>query len=390
MSDDNKLRQSYFHMTKSYQRYRTSQSSNNSESEDSDACFWDESPSEAAKRKSPSPKHPTPFDAAYDDDSYASNVSQNSITSDEIKQALRKSMSISKKINKDHEENKISRDTLLWILLTIIFFPIIAGSFTYWLMTRYGEGKRLATKRKISHAIENGNYTPLFLYAPGTSSSIIPSALSSCLGLTEASFEDTENLGSLNVNADFMVASSICKLPTTKIKDTKIKLFILQTNPILRIPLSYMEMKDPTSIFYDSSLNDITFEKYIANSTLIGKVSLSNKLLCRQNNDDGQSEESIERAKELIENGEIGLFHDNYDSFLQFKTAFPSWDFLSSASVDKCMKEEFESVSRHADELHKKHGIEFHPYMDRLKELNTLDMDLYALTVQSNEINLNS
>ena len=186
------------------------------------------------------------------------------------------------------------------------------------------------------------------------------------------------------MNADFMTASSLCTLPTNKITDTKINLFVLQTNPILRIPLSYMEMKDPNSKFYDQFLKDLTFEEHITNNTLIQKDSLYNTLLCEQNNDVRKlSAESIDRAKVLIENGNIGLFNNYYDSFDQFRKAFRSWDFLSSPIVDKCMKEKFNSESRYAEELHKTHGIEFHRYIDKLKDLSVLDMDLYVLTMQS-------
>ena len=94
-----------------------------------------------------------------------------------------------------------------------------------------------------------------------------------------------------------------------------------------------MEIKDPSSIFYDPRLEKMSFEEYLVN--IVEEDSVTKRLLCRQSND---TSKSLEQAKDILRNSETGVFDDYYESFLQFKTALPSWKFLSLRVVDECIK----------------------------------------------------
>ena len=157
-------------------------------------------------------------------------------------------------------------------------------------------------------------------------------------------------------------------------------------NPILRIPLSYMEMKDPTSMFYDPHLNDVTFEEYVTNTTLFEKDLLTKRLLCRDKkhgNVQKLTKYNLNRAKDIFKSSEIGYFRDDYDSFNQFKKAFNHWEFLSLPTVDKCMKRKFELELNHREELYMKYGIEFSGYVNTMKDASKFDMELYAFIAYS-------
>ena len=172
MADDKEGNKSF----ELYQSYRESITSN----ENLDEPFWDES------RSSLAPSETNSIDYAYNE--YAPK----SMDSLQYKVALEQSKDISKILDEEDEKTKKSSASLIWA--AIIFLLLLAGVFAFLIINQNEERKRLSAKRRISRIIHNGNYIPLFLHAPGTSSSVIPLALSSCLGLTEASFEDIENV----------------------------------------------------------------------------------------------------------------------------------------------------------------------------------------------------
>ena len=109
-----------------------------------------------------------------------------SVKSIEIEEATLKSRAIASKIEKDDEKVNTIQTSLAFLCIGIV---LIAGSIgIFSLVSKNEEGTQL--KRNVANAIEKSNHMPLFLYAPGTSASIIPSALSSCLGLKEARLGD--------------------------------------------------------------------------------------------------------------------------------------------------------------------------------------------------------
>ena len=157
-------------------------------------------------------------------------------------------------------------------------------------------------------------------------------------------------------------------------------------NPILRTPLSYIEMKDPSSTFHNPNVKDMTFEEYLANNTLFEEDSLTKRLLCKKNIDSMKpTHYNLEMAKDILKSCEIGLFNDYYDSYIQFKNTFHHWKFLSSPAADKCIQTKFKTESKRIDKLLTKHGIEFQGFFDELKETNKVDMELYAFTVSAVE-----
>jgi len=220
---------------------------------------------------------------------------------------------------------------------------------------------------------------PLFFNVPGTSSSFIPSLLSSCLGLKEASLNDDTK------NADFVTATSLCSVANKSNMKSNFKLFHLLINPIVRVPLSYIEMKDPSSIFFDSRLKDLTFDEFMMNSTLFEKDAFIKRLLCRHNDDTRSlTKYNVKRAKNILKNGNVGLFHESLDnSFLQFKKAFHHLDFLSSPIIDKCVENKLKLEIERIDGLYRKHGTEFLGYFNKLKDANRFDLELYAFVASS-------
>ena len=162
------------------------------------------------------------------------------------------------------------------------------------------------------------------------------------------------------------------------IKDVNVKLFLLQTSPILRFPLSYIDMKDPNSAFYDPRLEELTFEEYLENDTLFETNEVTKRILCSQNDEITRS--SLERAKYILKSSATGVFNDHYDSFIQFKRAFHHWKFLSSPIVDKCVKAKFNEESNQMNNRFEKYGVQFSGYQDKMRGTNEFDMELYAFT----------
>ena len=183
--------------------------------------------------------------------------------------------------------------------------------------------------------------------------------------------------------ADYYTTTSLCEFTSDK-KLENTKLFLLQVNPIIRTPLSYIEIKDPSSIFYNPRAIDLTFEEYLTNNNLFEEDSITKGLLCNKENESRKVLQcNLEIAKDILNSGEIGLFNDYYDSFHQFKNTYHEWDFLSSATVNECVKNVFEVEQKRIEELYKKNGIEFHRHFEKIKELNKCDMELYVSTVSS-------
>ena len=193
MADD-KEEDKTFHIGESYQRYRQDVDSG----EDLDESFWDEASPDGGKRNSIKFKtSPTPSMDFNDNDSLSyvyNDPGRRSMNSFELKAAIAKSLDISKMIDKEEDTKTISAKLIFSWLVAIFLFLLSVGIFAFLMIHQNEESKRLAAKRRISGKIQNSNSIPLFLYAPGTSASVIPSALSSCLGLTGASLDDIENV----------------------------------------------------------------------------------------------------------------------------------------------------------------------------------------------------
>ena len=87
--------------------------------------------------------------------------------------ARQKSKNLASKIEKDDEKAKNIQIILACLCLVI---ALIAGSINaFILLIKNGE------KKYLQCVVKNSNYIPLFLYVPGTTASVIPSALSSVL-----------------------------------------------------------------------------------------------------------------------------------------------------------------------------------------------------------------
>jgi len=300
-----------------------------------------------------------------------------SVNSQDINKAMENSKHISQIIEDEGETSKSICMVVAFYLTIILVSAGLVVALTLTMQHRNGIADSNKKMIMLRSQIDS-NYIPLFFNVPGTSASIIPSALSSCLGLTEA------KLGGSIRNDDFVTTTSLCGVSSTSKEDTNVKLFLLLENPILQIPLSYIEMKDPYSIFYDPRLKDLTFQEYVTNNTLFEKDVLIKRLLCRQKDDTrALTEYSVKRAKTILKRSKIGLFQDYNNSFFQFKKAFHHWDFLSSPSVDECVEKHFKSELKKSEELYRKHGIEFHRYYNMLKEANKFDMELYTYIAYS-------
>ena len=144
--------------------------------EDNENSFWDK----------------VPIDANYDDTSKQSTTTL--VKKHEL--AKKKSMMLAKKIENHTESKNNNKLCLLWIVAILVLSAtslVIWGLI--WRFTRNTEKKLL--RQETRDAIENSEYVPLFLNIPGTGSSLIPCALSSCLGLQETKLDGIENVSML-------------------------------------------------------------------------------------------------------------------------------------------------------------------------------------------------
>ena len=139
-------------------------------------------------------------------DSFWDSIALNNIEPDEIEIAERNSKEVANKID-EHDNKKC--DFRMMALLILLVFIALAVPLAMFLLPRIEEKIKLERKNIIG----KNNYMPLFLYVPGTSSSIIPSALSYCSGLTEASLGD--NIGNVSFIAENLFISFNYEINTT-------------------------------------------------------------------------------------------------------------------------------------------------------------------------------
>ena len=133
-------------------------------------------------------------DIMNESEGYASTLSEASVSNLEVKLARENPKTLSTVTEENENRKHFPVISVVLLLGFMLFTILLAGTFIVVVLTDDIDKER--PTHKIRQTIKSSNHRPLFLNIPGSSSFVLPSALSFCLRLTGASLDsDNEEVG---------------------------------------------------------------------------------------------------------------------------------------------------------------------------------------------------